>query len=209
MHAHITDWEVGTKNSYFWSQNWPECLISVNSTLLGKQSHWNHIWVAFKNNWDNVPSSTSIIIHMYADDDKLSQLFLGVNFYMVSMTVLFGPKNTYFSSPSVNQYQIDACRWWKPMPFVCRSRLLLGLHELPRINKVFNTNIHNLSVFWAHKTYFSSPSVNQYHVNARRSCQTVLIVFSSRLIYGFNVFACLYKVLYTNIYSLGHYWAQN
>ena len=98
-------------------------------------------------------------------------------------------------------YIVHACRQYQVVLIVCRSRLIYGLYDFVRINNVVYTK-------WGIFTYLTSLFVNQYHVHGCIWCQTVLIVCRKRVIYGFNVFACLDKLLYTNIYNLGHFWAQ-
>ena len=69
----------------------------------------------------------------------------------------FGPKNSFYLSPSVHQYHEHARSWWQIVPIVCRRRLIYGFNDFACLDKLLYTNIHNLGHFWAKKYIFSVP----------------------------------------------------
>ena len=62
--------------------------------------------------------------------------------------------------------------------------------------------------FGPQNTYFQSLTGYQCHVDECELCQNVLIVCASRFIYGLHDFIRVSKVLYTNFFIFGYFWAR-
>ena len=117
------------------------------------------------------PHLSTSIMYMNVDDNKLSQMFVGVESYMVSMTCLphkvlytnfhnlgpFWPQKIYFLSPSVHQYHLHACRWCQIVQVVFASWLIYSFNDFLGRKKVRYTNLHNLGHFRAPKDLISVP----------------------------------------------------
>ena len=119
----------------------------------------------------------------------------------------FRLSNTYYSCLTGYQCHVDEWGWCQIVLIIWTSWLIYGLYDFVRIFRVLYTNIHNLGHFWALKYLFLSLPGHQCHVHEWGWCQIVLIVWTSWLIYGLYDFVRIFKVLYTNIHNLGHFWA--